>query len=199
MAQLVPIADQVIEVDLSIDPLQITHAIFNAKTERYKKIRVNYKFASTRLKRRLLISSAFEYEEYLEKVFNQLCMTSKAAGKPGGRFVLMHIRDALERHAHDVRNDGETKNKFNVFRDFVYHEDMHPDSNLTRYLHAQRRHQQTFASDFESQIIIRYMEDKMVSAQQILADDVLGHDHPLYQLHPEAEKALNTLRIAYCA
>ena len=182
-----------------IAPAQVSHEIFVNKTQEYANLRPVWKMISMRSMRQNLIVKTFDFGYYVDQTCDQLIMTSKTAGQPGGRTTLNFLAEGLNQHSHDVVHNGPTRNKSHVFKNIVYREDIHPDNQeLSHYLRGQRLRLQMVAADIEAITLIRSLEDQLVISETITGEEALGEASGLYQLTPEAEIALNRLRVAVC-
>ena len=177
-----------------IEPLQATHAVFNEKTDKYLKVRPYYEKSSMRNKRKKLMADENEFEDNLDLTCAHIIATNKIAKKIGGRETITYVRDCLLRHSHDFRHNGPLKNRQHIFKDMVHPDDMHPASGLGHHLAGQKIKLQLLAADIEAMLLIRFLDNRLRIKGVIPETIDKGHD--IYKLHPEAEDALISLRLA---
>ena len=177
-----------------IEPLQATHAIFNDKTASYlKKRQILGKF-SVRNKMKKLLISEHDYDDNLDLTCDNILRKNKFAKKLGGKETIKFVRRCLLKHSADTKVNGPLKNKQHMFKDMVHPSEVHPSSGLDRHLLGQKVKLQKLSADVEAMVFIRFLETRL--ADKELIDDPIDDDDDLYVLHPEAEEALISLRLA---
>ena len=177
-------------------PLQLPHSVFLAKTDNYVRTRPYYDNMSIRNMRRALIVNSHDYETYLDINYEHIMTTNKIAKKLGGRETMNFLRASLLKHCHDVRHNGPLKNNQHVFKDMIAPGEMHPSSGLDSHLKGQKIKLQILAADVEAMILIRCLEARLKAKGVIAEDAVLPDEADFYSLHPDAEDALISLRLA---
>ena len=175
--------------------LQVTHAIFDDKTNLYLEERPFYQNSSIRNKRRsLLLDDEKEYIDLLDSTCVHILATNKVAKKLGGRETITHVRNCLRQRVRAARHHGANISLEHTFTDMVHRNDMHPASGLEDHLRGQKIKLQLLASDIEAMMLFRQLDARLVKAEII--PEALSRGHDLYKLHPLANDSLISLRLA---
>ena len=179
-----------------VDALQKSHEIMRLKLDSYREVRPGYQFISMRNKRHEFIhEDSALHNDCLQEAFDEIIKKSEACKRVAGVEILTIVRDVLLDHAKISRLEGWHSHVQYHFTNIKEKQDLHPDSCYKRKIKHQKSYMQTVAAELEVQALMIFLEKKNIKEKRITVDEKLQTTHRLFKISPQAEQALNDLRM----
>ena len=177
------------------DNLQRASRLQNHILDKYIKVRPQYKYLSLRIQRMNFLLDEAKHQELLDQAYDIFIMGSLAADLVNGLSVLLHIRDKLTDHGHELRQGTKnvTPSIEGLFKPFKTRKQVHPMCPIKSKIPQQTEFLQIVASQMETIALILWLEEKLLDQGKIL--EVLPKEHKIFKVNPMAEKKLNDMRM----